>query len=167
MCPLDAPDIIILQNIKYAPKVKKEASIRQENGQNTKSQIGLKAIVKLGLLDLSLTSDFPLNVKADLHGAILSHTTSFITRLRHEKSCRILKYVLKPYNNCALKSVVSTRHQEVVCGKIIPCKSRYSHLHWSEYPDRLGQCLCKDDGQGHAECKQKINTSYTLQAISV
>ena len=41
--------------------------------------------------------------KADLHGSILSHATS----LRHEKSRRILKHVLKPCNNCGLISVVS------------------------------------------------------------
>ena len=117
--------------------------------------------MKLGnLLDLSLTSDFPLNLKADLHGAILLHATSFMTSLRHEKSCRILKHVLKPYDNHGLKSVEVCR-EEIVCDKITAALVRthlHSHLHWSEYPDQQGQCLCKDDGQGRAVCKQKINT---------
>ena len=38
-------------------------------------------------------------VMVDLHGAILSHAVSFTTRLRYEKSRRILKHVLKPWPN--------------------------------------------------------------------
>ena len=43
--------------------------------------------------------------KPDLHRTILSHATSFTTRLWHEKRCRILKHVLKPFDNRVLKSV--------------------------------------------------------------
>ena len=44
-------------------------------------------------------------LKAHLHGMILLHAISFMTRLRLEKSCRILKHFLKPYDNRGLKSV--------------------------------------------------------------
>ena len=38
--------------------------------------------------------------------------------MSHEKGCRILKHVLKPYDN---RGVVSVSY-EVVCDKIVPCK---------------------------------------------
>ena len=51
------------------------------------------------------TSNFNL-YKADLHGAIVG-CNLLTTCFRHEKSFRILKHVLKPADNRALKSVVS------------------------------------------------------------
>ena len=46
-------------------------------------------------------------VKADLHGAILSHATSLRRAYDTKKSRRILKHVLKPYDNRGLKGAVS------------------------------------------------------------
>ena len=61
------------------------------------------------------TSNFNL-YKADLHGAIVG-CNLLTTCFRHEKSFRILKHVLKPADNRALKSVVS-----VWFDKIVPCQ---------------------------------------------
>lgn len=46
---------------------------------------------------------------------ILSHTTSFTTRLQHEKRCRIWNHVLKP-------RVV----RRVACEQIVPCRSVFT-----------------------------------------
>ena len=46
-------------------------------------------------------------VKANLHGAIWSHATSLQHAYDTKKSRRILKHVLKPYDNRGLKCVVS------------------------------------------------------------
>ena len=48
-----------------------------------------------------------MHLKADLHGAILSHATSLRHAYDTKKSRSILKHVLKPYDNRGLKSVVS------------------------------------------------------------
>ena len=42
------------------------------------------------------------NLKADLHGTILSHATSLRHAYDTKKSRRILKHVLKPYDNRGL-----------------------------------------------------------------
>ena len=52
----------------------------------------------------------------------LPHATSFTTR----QSCRMLKHVLKPYDNRGLKIVASRK--EVVCNKIVPCKSAFRYI---------------------------------------
>ena len=47
------------------------------------------------------------NLKADLHGTILSHATSLRHAYDTKKSRRILKHALKPYDNRGLKCVIS------------------------------------------------------------
>ena len=101
------------------------------------------------------------SIKADFHGTISSHATSFTSGIRHEKSRKILKHVSKkPYDNRGLESVVSVGRKEAACDKIVPCKSALiDRLHGTSLPP-CWRTTTKDSSLPSTVCSSRLAAMF-------